>query len=947
MTVRSVGISLLLFATFATPLVAADWLQTDTDYFTIIYQPADERVAAELVGFADDLYEELSTYLGVDPDWRIPVVIRGKTGDASGYFGFFPTRIVLFTAVPSTPIVGPQLDEWLRVVFAHELTHYFQLTEPVGWGWFSRVLGRSASVINLMFMPNWASEGLAIHAETAFTGAGRGRSPVFEMQYVAALLADEFWSFDQALYGSDFAPRSRVYVGGYVMVDYIIRTYGLDRFMDLSREYLRHPLLGIRRAISRVLGVDADGFYDAMLADLDQQYGSRADLQGGELISPGDAGYWFLVRGRTEIYGSSPTTYSGVITRDAWVDGVQSSDLRNAVHMNVDPFSLSMNDDLIIGIRPFFDELRPDQWVSFADLVSIDRHTGSTRRVTRGHRLYHSTLHPDGSTAVAVERVDGYSRLVRIDLASGVTDAPATVKVLWDPPRTYMAAPFVSPDGRHVVVVASRDSEQDLYLVDLVTGSVGNLTRSSGVAEHFPVYVSESTVWFTANLDGPLALYELDLASGTVTHLLTDRDGVFYATPLGDGAVYASYSYTGPSVKQIGQLTRRVVDWPGGVTPDDAAVSGGAATGAPGLVADAPELLPSRRFVDWPRPDLWLPIVLPSRSESGIGLEVGGLVVAGSPLEKNMGTLTSWVNISSRVPSTALQLLHYSGPWQSSIDLASAPRYQDETGLRAQLESTASAALGREIARWGVLRRRHSVVATVSGSVTSVSAEGYALSEFFAGPSEEQLGAGATLAYASARQIRVADLFGPAGTAVSLTGSYLAPLNQSAGSLLGTPLLGLVGGAGLRIPTGGAMTDLRLLAKTPGISAAIDAPRGTVLPVFDSAGSAADPALVARIGIDSPALLLDFGFRGFSLTRLGLSAYVQQAADHVTDSVELRPETSAAIEVAARVGYLSGSFMPVIGLVMTVPHEGPAQIRLGLTFRDASTGLGLVIGQRN
>ncbi|MCK4516920.1 MAG: hypothetical protein KAU31_16775, partial [Spirochaetaceae bacterium] len=413
MTVRSVGISVLLLVTLVSSLAAAEWLQTDTDHFTVIYQPADESVAAELVGFADDLYEELSAYLGVDSDRRIPVVIRGETGDANGYFGFLPVRIALFTATPSTPILSPHLDEWLRLVFAHELTHYFHLTEPVGWGWVSHVFGPSAAVVNLVFMPDWVAEGVAIHSETTFTGAGRGRSPVFEMQYVAALLADEFWSFDQALYGSDFAPRSRVYVGGYVMVDYIIRTYGIDRFMDLSREYVRHPLLGIRRAIRRVLGVDADAFYDAMLADLDQQYGARAALPGGDLVSPEDAGYWFLIRGRTEMYGCPPTDYSRLIAQEAWVDGVQGSDLRNALHLSVDPYSLSMSDDLIIGIRSFSDELRPDPWVGFTDLVAIDRQTGSVRRVTRGHRLYHSTLHPDGSAAVAIERVGGYSRLVR------------------------------------------------------------------------------------------------------------------------------------------------------------------------------------------------------------------------------------------------------------------------------------------------------------------------------------------------------------------------------------------------------------------------------------------------------------------------------------------------------------------------------------------------------
>jgi len=665
MTVRLVGISALLAVALASPLVAAHWLQIDTDHFTVIYESADESVAAELVEFADGLYEELAGHLGVEPGRRIPVVIRGETGDANGYFGFFPSRITLFTATPSTPIIGPHLDEWLRVVFSHELTHYLHLTEPVGWGRLSTIFGPGAGVANLIALPYWVPEGLAVHAETAFTGGGRGQSPVFETQYVSALLADEFWSFDQSLYGSDFAPRSRVYVGGYVMVDYIIRTYGIDRFMDLSREYLRHPLLGIRRAMRRSIDVDADVFHDAMLSDLDEQYGARASEVGGELVSPEDAGYWFLVRGRTEIYGSSPTGYSRLIAQEAWANGVQTIDLRNALHLGLDPFSLSANDDLIIGIRSFSDELRPDRWVGFTDLVSVDRQTGSAHRVTRGLRLYHSTIHPNGSQAVAVERIDGYSRLVMIDLSAG--PAFGRVEVIWDPPRTYMAAPFISPDGRNVVVVASHDREQDLYLVDLSTGAANGLTHSPDVAEFFPVFTSDTTIWFTANPDGPLALYELELEHGTVTHLLTDPDGVFHATPLGDGAVYASYSYTGPSVKQINNFRREDVDWPGGVSLPGAS---GSPANAPADDPSTAAQLVSRRFIDWPRPELWLPLVLPSRSESGIGLEVGGLAVAGSPLERNLGLLTAWVNVSSLVPSIALQLLHYSGPWEATVNLA-------------------------------------------------------------------------------------------------------------------------------------------------------------------------------------------------------------------------------------------------------------------------------------
>jgi hypothetical protein len=945
-TVRPV-ITLLLLVLLALPLCAeAGWRRTDTEHFTIIYEPADEIVASEIVSFADGLYDKLSEYLGVGPGRRVPVVIRGRTGDANGYSTYLPTRIVIFAATPSTPIVAPALDQWLRVVFTHELAHYFQVTDPVGWGNLSRVFGPSASLANLVVMPHSLAEGLAVHVESVFTDGGRGSSPVFEMQYVAALLADEFWSFDQELYGSDFAPRGRAYVGGYVMVDYIVRTWGIDGFMALSREYLRHPMLGIRRAFSGALGVEVNDFHDAMIADLDAQFGSRAAERGGEIITPDDAGYWFLVRGRTEIYGAPPTGYSRLIPPEVWADGLEKTELRTTLRLDVDPFSLSATDDVIVGIVPFSSTLQPDKWVGFTDLVVVDRGTGVARRVTRGRRLYHSALSADGSVAVAVERIGAYSRLVRIDLTgtAGDGESAGAVEIIWEPEQTYMAGPAISPDGHSVIVSASRDGEQDLYRVDLASGAEMRLTRSSGVAEYFPVFASESRLWFTANPDGPLALFELNLQTGAVTHLLTDPDGIFYATPSGEGAVYASYSYTGPSVKQVHLLSREGVEWPGGAVllPPDS--SGDTAPVADDDARDADDL-PSRRYTDWPRPDLWLPLVLPGRSDGAIGLEVGGLVVGGSVLEKTMGLFTGWMNVSSRAPTVALQLLHSSGPWQATLDLASAPSYQETTGLLARLQSSASLAVGREIARWGMFRS-HSVTATVSASAATRSAEGRTMAEFFVGPSEERVGASATLSYRSASETRLADLLGPAGISAAVTGLYRASLDP-AGPTLGTPDPGAVATFGARLPVGPAMVEAKVTAGTRGVTPGIDTVRGATLALFGGVAPVTNPALVVRIGFDTQARLLDIGARGFSLTRVGLSGYLQQSVDYGIDGLEVRPETSAAIEVVAKAGYLSAVFLPAAGLVVTVPHQDPAGLRLSLTFRDAGSGFGVVIGERD
>jgi len=101
------------------------WIQTETSHFTIIFRPQDEPAAREIVGFADQVYEDVSAYLDVTAGPRIPVVIRGRTGDANGYFTVLPVRIVIYTATASTPIVAPDLDQWLRLVFTHDLVTQF------------------------------------------------------------------------------------------------------------------------------------------------------------------------------------------------------------------------------------------------------------------------------------------------------------------------------------------------------------------------------------------------------------------------------------------------------------------------------------------------------------------------------------------------------------------------------------------------------------------------------------------------------------------------------------------------------------------------------------------------------------------------------------------------------------------------------------------------------
>jgi len=935
--------ALLILLVCVASAVYGEWREITTEYFSILFEP-DDRESAELLStFADDVYEDLSGYLGETRTIRIPVVIRAKTGDANAYFTYLPTRIVVFTATPSTPIVQPNLDQWLRIVFVHELTHYFQMSDPTGWGALSRVFGPSAGLVNLVFTPRWMAEGLALHTETLLSVGGRGRSPIFEMQYVAALLADDFWSFDQSFYGSDSAPRSRVYVGGYVLVDYIIRTYGIESLTRLSREYIGHPILGIRRAIRRALGIEAPELYENLVADLERSYGPRRNLPDGEVVSGTRGGYWFLVRGGTEIIGSPPLAFSRLISESDWADGLDGGDLLRSVPLETDPFSVSASDSVVVFTRPATEPLRPDDFVGFSDLWIMDRTTRKTRRITSGRRLYHPALSSDERFAVAIERTGAFSRLVRVDLDTG------GVETIWDPGATWMASPSISPDGRTVVLAASTSGEQDLYL--LSGGEVTQLTHSPGLAEMFPVYVAPAEIWFSAAAEGPLALWSLDLESGRFSSVLTDRDGVFYGTPTESGLVYQSYTETGPSVKRADTPDRTVVPWPDTRRGDAAAESpslqenddGGRSTEF--TLSLPPD---ESRYVDWPTAEIWLPFVLPARSDGGLALEPGGLLVLASPLERNFVTASARLHTKTFTPTARINLLHEKGPNLLEVDVSTGPAYVSDTGLSSRLETAGTVTFARSILALTTPRATHGLGASAAASLIVVSGEGLNPIEQFSDAPDWFAGGTAGLSWASRRSPRIADLLGPPGLRVTAAATYLAPLHLVGTLDSGTVLAGSTS-MDLRLPLGPAMVDLTGVFATGTWPGRIDTIRGNLIlprgagdsdPVVET-----EPAILVRLAVDTPAWLLDLGFRGFNLTRLGLSLYAQQSIDYVDGGLGIRPETAAAIELAGRVGYLASSFVPAVGLVVIVPHADPLHPRLGLSLRNASLDSGFVVGR--
>ncbi|VFQ45991.1 hypothetical protein [Desulfoluna butyratoxydans] len=183
MTRRLIATLLLFTATVACPDASHArydaswrWRTLRNDHFTIYYPEGHGAYAQRIYNLSDEVYGDITGYLGVTPR-RCPVVINPGTDLFNGFFAPFPNRISLFeTPFYTLRHFGPGSDTADKL-FTHEFTHFVHLTTKLGWyGRVTDFLGDGAAISNVI-SPGWVVEGLTTATETLFTDGGRGRSP--------------------------------------------------------------------------------------------------------------------------------------------------------------------------------------------------------------------------------------------------------------------------------------------------------------------------------------------------------------------------------------------------------------------------------------------------------------------------------------------------------------------------------------------------------------------------------------------------------------------------------------------------------------------------------------------------------------------------------------------------------------------------------------------------
>jgi hypothetical protein len=240
-----------------------------TERFDIYYPASLEAEGRRLAGFADAVYADLEAFFspaaagagggtgsgtgssGAAPAWkidvpggRIPVLLSEASYDLNGYYTAYPSnRIVIYAKSAGARGSLASMDDELRSVFVHELTHLVTMNARAPfWSFLARLLGDAAAP-PAWIMPNSLLEGSAVWVESRYRGgspasalpeSGRLHDPAALEAVFADILAGRRRGIWETSGLADFPGSGNFsYIYGALFAEYLEEAYGPDIIRDL------------------------------------------------------------------------------------------------------------------------------------------------------------------------------------------------------------------------------------------------------------------------------------------------------------------------------------------------------------------------------------------------------------------------------------------------------------------------------------------------------------------------------------------------------------------------------------------------------------------------------------------------------------------------------------------------------------------------------------------
>jgi hypothetical protein len=564
----AIWLSTVLFALCLLPSQALagdpylEWYTIETPHFRVHFHAGLEPLARRTAALAERLQEALVKWLGRAPSSPTELVLSDESEQANGFSNVLPySAVTLYAVAPGDMDSLGEYDEWIPTLLVHEQTHIVHTDIASGIpGLVNTLLGKTAVPNHLQ--PRWLIEGMAVLAETRFSGGGRLRSPYFDMMLRADFLENHVATLDQITGQPMRYPGASLwYLYGAHFVEFIEQLYGSGIFANMVADSGDDIVpFGISRALYRTTGRTVDELYGAFIASRRAQYQSqlsaidtRGRREGRRLTFHGRATANPRFVPPVCRFGTSSPEPSISYYRDDGHSRPSFVVLSLDDHGREPEFIARSTGDTLSwlrGCRAVFEGSAPSQRnYYFSDLHLFDAkdNPSDPARLTVGRRATDPDVSPSGRQVTYVRSEAGTTHLMVAELDRGdqlvherrLVESRATEQVF---------TPRYSPDGRRIAFgVWTRGGYRDIRIVEVASGRVIELFRDRAVDQQPSFSPDGHFLYFSSDRTGVSNIYAWDFETSRMYRVTNVRTGAFMpeASPDGRRLAYVGYGSTG------------------------------------------------------------------------------------------------------------------------------------------------------------------------------------------------------------------------------------------------------------------------------------------------------------------------------------------------------------------------------------------------------------------
>jgi hypothetical protein len=447
-----------------------NWQIYETDHFEMFYYPELEQHLERVAGYAESAYQQVSSDLKHELAFKIPLVLF-KTHSEFEQQNVIPADMPEGVAAFAEPMrnrmvlpIDEPPDELYRLI-THELTHIFEFDI------IPRAVVRSS-------VPLWVDEGLADYLAGVW-------HPLDLMTVRDAAVADivpkltvpdEFFGFS--------SPRLPYNLG-----------HAAFEFMETraGKDGIRQFLFALRK---NVIGGGGDAYQEALNLSAEE-----FDIEFSRYIK--DRFRAFRDKERPEDYGANlaPDPRESEFVAVYSIEPSPSGDLLAAMATNVkdrelDIVLVSVQDGSIVrNLTPGFSQ---DEGYEYITLPGA-----------RWNTVPWMSWSPAGDRIGYFVRKGKRKTLIVRDVVSGDIEERVDMTMVDEP-----ESPDIALDGSRVAFSALQNAIGDIYIADLVTGDVTNVTNDD-FADYAPTFSPDGqSIVYMTRISGNNKLFRLDLETG-------------------------------------------------------------------------------------------------------------------------------------------------------------------------------------------------------------------------------------------------------------------------------------------------------------------------------------------------------------------------------------------------------------------------------------------------